>query len=323
MCVSFYLPEKYLPDENWKHAWLARKILPRKESSKTATTHTWIYQTWFILREAGVDCNLVTQLPKEGIVIALSGSFSSLLDPTLSLKNLFLIDIVADGLPHPAAHLHLVQNKAHAKRLPHSLFISHWPQSGLIPRDPDRGTCFEIASFFGHHKNLAPELCSIKLHDECGMNFELRSVDHWHDYSDVDAVIAIRDFSKAHQLHKPATKLYNAWLAGVPFIGGRDSAYVADGNPGIDYLVATSPEEVIQHLKRLKEDPILRTTLVQNGLQSGKKFTREATLARWCQLVQTTLPALAAQWQKKSALQRHCFFMKQKLICCADRYLRS
>ncbi len=151
---------------------------------------------------------------------------------------------------------------------------------------------------------------------------EIKSADQWHDYSNVDAVIAIRDFSRARQLHKPATKLYNAWLAQVPFIGGNDSAYRSDGRPGVDYLIAQSPEQVLEHLRKLKEDPAFRAHLIQNGFESGKKFNRSATLERWKSLIQETLPGLAFQWQKKSPSQRACYLLAQRAFCWFDRKLR-
>ncbi|MEI6417136.1 MAG: glycosyltransferase, partial [Verrucomicrobiota bacterium] len=143
----------------------------------------------------------------------------------------------------------------------------------------------------------------------------------WHNYSDVDAVIAIREVSSARYFHKPATKLYNAWLAGVPFIGGLDSAYAADGRPGVDYLVASSVEEAFQHLRRLKEDESFRHQLVLRGTESGKAFTREATLQQWKNFVLETLPNLVEQWQKKSVFQRHFFMLTQRLFCFLDRRL--
>lgn len=340
MTISFCLPEEHLPDPSWIEAWERGHILPLEEKGKRASAQCWIYQTWALLIGAKVPCYLLEGIPKEGIVIAMSGSFPSIdfhLKHKVKKKSwvsnffktpppFFLVDIVADGLPHPAAHLHVVQNRVHAKRLPRSLFMPHWSQPHLIPRDPARGSLFEKISFFGDSNNLVPELCSRawqeRLQKELGLSLELRGADRWHDYSDVDGVIAIRDFSNSPQFHKPATKLYNAWQAGVPFIGGRDSAYAADGHPGQDYLVATSPEEVFQHLKRLKEDDTFRLSLIQHGLKSGAAYTREATLHHWKTLLQTTLPERALQWQQTSSFRRSYFFLTQRIFCFWDRVFR-
>ncbi|MFZ4116721.1 MAG: glycosyltransferase [Chthoniobacterales bacterium] len=338
MPISFCLPKEHFPDPAWIDAWERDQILPLEEKGKGATAQCWIYQTWALLIKARVPCYLLEGLPRTGsIIIAMSGSFPSIVSHLQEemkkaasgkswLCNFFLVDIVADGLPHPAAHLHLVQNRAHAERLPRSLFIPHWPQPHLIPRDPVRGSLFKKISFFGDSNNLAPELCSPqwqeRLQKELGMTLEIRGAHRWHDYHDVDGVIAIRDFSRSRHLEKPATKLYNAWHAGVPFIGGRDSAYAADGHPGQDYLVGTSPENVFQHLKKLQEDTDLRARLVQQGFQAGAAYTREAILDRWKKLFQTTLPAYALKWQKASAWQRSYFDHTQELFCFWDRVIR-
>jgi hypothetical protein len=326
MQVSFYLPEKYFPSEKWIQTWKEDRPLPLEESGKAAAAHAWIYQTWALLTEAGVNISLVSELPTKGLVLALSGTLNSSFRSDHHTPDFFLVDIVADGLPHPAAHFHLVQNQAHARRLLHSHFIPHWPQPALIGREASREELFKRVAFFGDPKNLAAELLSPtwqeRLEKELSLECEIRRANQWHDYSNVDAAIAIRDFSCSRQLHKPATKLYNAWLAGVPFIGGHDSAYRADGRAGIDYLVAQSPEQALEHLRRLKEDPAFRTQLVQNGFESGKNFSRPATLERWKLLIEETLPVLALQWQKKSATQRTCYLFAHRGFCWVDKKLR-
>jgi hypothetical protein len=327
MHVSFYLPKKYFPTEEWLQAWRENRPLPLEKSGKAAAAQCWIYQTWALLREAGIDTALLTDMPREGIVLALSATLHASLRLDHHLPNLFLVDIVADALPHPAAHFHLLQNRAHAHRLPRSYFMPHWPQHRLIPRDPNRHLRFERLSFFGDPQNLATLFSTPswqqRLKQELSLTWEIRLADRWHDYADVDAVVAIRNFSSAAQLHKPATKLYNAWLAGVPFIGGNDSAYRADGRPGVDYLLARSPEELIEHLHHLKEDPIFRSRLITNGLKAGRVFHQAATLERWKILIKEELPALALQWKKESCLKRRCSLIAQRAYCWIDRYWRS
>ena len=320
--ISFCLPEECIPDDDCKRRWKEGKSVPRVEFTMF---YSWIYQSWNLLQQNRVTCALSTQLLEPGIVITLGAYLitSRGIDGRLP-EDVFLIDVVADRAPHPGAQLHLVENAAQAKLLPNSLFMPHWPQARLIPRNRERGTRFENIVFFGEIQNLAPELQSEewreRLKSELGISFYLQGNTGWHDYSQTDCVLAIRDFKNLPHFNKPATKLYNAWLAGVPFIGGGDSAYAADGRPGIDYLVASSAEEVVHYLKRLKEDPLFRTKLVNNGIVSGKNFTQEATLERWQKLIEKTVPRLVTQWQKKSAFRRHLFFIKQTASCFLNRY---
>jgi hypothetical protein len=313
--INFHINKEYLPGPEWLKAWEEEKLVSLEEPGKCVTTHSWIYQTWSRLRKSGIHCHLIHNIPLSGIFISF-GLQSIPASQLLNSRNLFLVDIVAHGNPHPHAHFHIVHNKRHARQLPRSLFMPHWPQPYLTPRDPKRGDLFENICFLGDPRQLAPEFTSPswseRLESELQLHFQIRNSDRWHDYSDVDAVLAIRDVDASNcYLNKPATKLYNAWHAGVPFIGGIDSAYAEDGRPGIDYLVATSVEEAFQKLRQLKENRWLRYQLVAHGSEAGKEFTREATLLKWQTFVLTTLPKLAKQWQKKSVLQRDLFMVMQ------------
>jgi hypothetical protein len=298
--LSFFFPEPLLPKEECLKAWREGKIIPETEFT---CSHSWIYQTVGFLEEANVPCDLSIAPKKCGIMIALT----SAIDPSFGINpplppDVFLVDVVADSSPHPAAHFYIVQNRAQEKRLHNAFFIPHWPQPGLIPRNPERGTCFKNIVFFGKKENLANELTSTawlhRLEQELGLTFTIAPPSEWNDYSHVDCAIGIRDFSKSSHIHKPATKLYNAWLAGVPFIGGSDVAYASDGHPGKDYLVATSLEKFFVQLRRLKESETLRSRLINRGFISVKNFTKEATQERWKKLIQEILPKCALKHQK-------------------------
>jgi hypothetical protein len=201
-----------------------------------------------------------------------------------------------------------------------------WPHPNLLPRESARGTTFENICFFGDKQNLAPELRDPNWRsqlNELGLDLKIHGADHWHDYREADGVIAVRDFGFSRHLHKPGTKLYNAWLAGVPFLGGRDSAYAGDGCPGENYLRATTPEELLTHIRRLKEDITLRTRLTDAGHVAGKGFTPAATLERWQNLVTRDLPPLAEDWRRRGSLSRRTFYFAQKVRVWRDRTFRQ
>ncbi|MEI6493838.1 MAG: hypothetical protein WCO94_14920 [Verrucomicrobiota bacterium] len=323
MRVTFYLPDKYLPDDASRDVWKSGAIRKLEESGKIACAQCWIYQTWTALAAAGHDCALSPEIPEDGILIALSGFFG---DSQKFPPGIFFADIVADYLPHPAAHLHLVQNSAHAARLPNSVFMPLWPHPNLVPRNPERGQTFKNVAFLGDPRNLAAELHSDEwaaaVQRDLDLQLDIRRADRWHDYSDVDCVLAIRDFTKSRHPHKPGTKLYNAWLAGVPFIGGRDSAYTTDGHCGVDYLRADTPEQVFAHLRRLKGDQRFRTRLVEEGTKSGARFTPAMTLGRWEKLISETLPAAEREHAASSQIRRAFSRAANRAILGIDRLLR-
>ncbi len=205
--------------------------------------------------------------------------------------GIFLIGVVADGTPHPACHFHILQNAKHAARLPRSTYIPHWPQPGLIPRNTERGDRFENICFFGDPPNLAPELRDPSfaklLKNQLGMNLVIAGSERWHDYSEADCVLAVREFGTGLFLRKPATKLYNAWMAGAPMIGGGDSAFSFDGRSGVNYLRCTTLGGVMSALERLKDNKHLRHELVTAGQVSSHQFTPEAITGRWADLLHT------------------------------------
>ncbi len=143
-------------------------------------------------------------------------------------------------------------------------------------------------------QNLATVAGKNGFKDELGLNFIVCGADRWHDYREADCVVAMRGFGRSAYLHKPGTKLYNAWLAGVPFIGGMDSAYAADGKPGRDFLQVSKRDELFAHLRQLRERPELRQQLVAAGRAAASNFSFQATLARWQRLLGDTVPELGS-----------------------------
>lgn len=303
---QFYLPAKYLPSEESRAEW--ENGIPRLEQSgKAATAQAWIYQTYLHLRASGMPVRLIHELPAEGLVMALAGN----LPPDLRLsERVFLAAITADGLPCPQAQLQISQNPAQRFWGAQTVFLPHWPQPGLIPRDPARNDRFETVAFFGDPQNLAPEL---RQPAGNGLLWEVRSTDRWHDYSDVDCAVAIRSFDRRSYPAKPATKLYNAWLAGVPFIGGSDSAYAAEGTAGRDHLTAQSMPQLLDHLRRLKESPELRSQLVEQGSLRSRERNPEAITRLWRELLEQDLPQRAHAWQVLSSWQKKLAMFRQRL----------
>jgi hypothetical protein len=294
-----------------------------EEAGKIACAQCWIYQTWLALERSGFPVGLTQAIPSEGILVGLT----NLLTADFRVpERVFFVGVVADYLADPRAHLHVVQNHAHARRLRNSAFMPLWPHPNLLARDPARLDRFENVCFFGERSNLAPELADTrwkdKLRNELGLNFIVCGADRWHDYQDADCVVAVRSFGRSGYVHKPATKLYNAWLAGVPFIGGTDSAYAADGEPGRDFLQAATPEELFGHLRHLQENPLLRKQLVAAGAISGKGFSFDATLERWKRLLGETVPELATRWRDKSGSERRLFCAFQSASVWLDSRLR-
>ena len=325
--VTFYLPKSCLPNSTWEKAWREKAPFPAERIIPPIfSAQNWIYQSWLLLNEAGVSCELATQMPSQGIVIALNSSLEAFREWERPIpRDVFFVDIVTQRFVHPSAHFHLVQNKNRARYLPDSIFVPHWPQPHLLPRDPNRGERFENAYFVGQPYQCHQEIFSFEwlqqVRRRVGLHVELRPVELWHDYRMADVAIALRNVSDLHHFNKPATKLYNAWHAGVPFVGGKESGYASQGEVGKNYLEARSPSEMLTHLLRLKEDPIFRKQLVEQGREASKRFSTEAILGDWKFLVLEKLPALAEKFYEQSPKARRYFLMRKRMIRLANRYL--
>lgn len=309
-----------MPPEERLAQWLGNDLTVLRAEGKGATIEAWLLQTWANLRRAGVAAELATDFPTNGLVIALA----STLPPAFQAPpKAFLLGVVADGLPHPAAHLHILQNPAHARRLPNAVFMPHWPHPALRPRKPARSVRWEHLDFFGDPRNLAAELKDAAIPEQIsaqtGLMLRMRPAEEWGDYSETDAVVAIRDFQRRAHLSKPPTKLLNAWLAGVPFLGGWESAHVRLGRPGVDCLLCPSLQSLFAHLQLLTKRPNLREQLATAGQIRSREFNREAILKRWQNLLLESAPVTAKRWERLPAAVRTWATLTQRLALVLDR----
>ena len=303
--------------------WEAGVVPDLLPGGKAASAQAWLFQTWMSVRDE-VDSSIVQSLPENGIVVTLS----NFLPPNFrASRHQFIAAVAADFLPHSGAQLQILQNAAHAKRLPGSIFMPHWPQPNLIPRNPARGDAFETMAFFGDEQNLAPELRTEafknELREVCGLQLRIQKANEWHDYSVIDAVLAVRDFSSARHLHKPATKLYNAWIAGVPFISGRDSACAAEAKDGIEYFTARSKTELLELLAHLKKNPALRKATVEAGQKKSTSRNRDAVRRLWVDFLNFNLPPIASRRVHKNPMSLQLLETNQRIMFYIDRIFRS
>jgi len=218
---------------------------------------------------------------------------------------LFVVSIRADLVRCTFADAAIVQNGkfADGERVFH---VSYWPQPGLIPRDPDRGTAVRTITFKGYFPNLHPAFRTdawnafLDAHDmalrsdmnEDGMEGEpIR----WHDYNATDVVLAVRPDMDRDYFDKPATKLYNAWHAGTPAILGPEYAYRELRRSDLDYIEVRSMEETQDALRRLASNPDLYQAMVDNGQRRADDFTFERITDRWADVLFGAIQPLAQQ----------------------------
>jgi len=281
------------PDRDWRRFQLGE--------------HAWILQTWLRLARAGFPAGLSAAPPSEGIAVFHAKQARALRAQWRRLRNVTLLGVRADNREPPIADFEVVQNGrfADGERRFH---IPHWPQPALIPRDPSRGTAIRRIAFKGFAQNLHPDLRAPAWEGFlAGLGIEWlvdavpfagaatdREGIAWPDFREVDLLLALRPPDRRLWTSKPATKLYNAWLAGVPALLGPEYAYREQRRSELDYLEVSNLDEAKAAVLRLRERPDLYRAMIENGRARSREIAPEATLPRWIELLGETIPARIA-----------------------------
>ncbi|MBC7914926.1 MAG: hypothetical protein H7Y07_12480 [Pyrinomonadaceae bacterium] len=205
-------------------------------------------------------------------------------DTVLNLEgnsSQFIVCVQADYPRRCWSHYHIVQNKNQV--LSDTSYIPHWVQPGLIKRNPDRHEVKRVAySGQTFNKNLAgSEETWKKMLEPHGIEFITLSNNSWHDLSNIDVLIGIRSFDTNPWNNKPPSKLFNAWHAEIPFIGGHDSAFKQVGTPEQDYLLVKTQEEAVAAILNLQSDNDLYQRIVNNGKKKALSYTAETITKIW------------------------------------------
>lgn len=95
--------------------------------------------------------------------------------------------------------------------------------------------------------------------------------------------LGLRGFGQNTYDTKPPTNLINAWLAGVPFVGGRDSAFTDIATPDEEYLVADSPAQLESALTKLLKNERVGVDLRAAGTMKRAEFDVPAITRIWRQ----------------------------------------
>jgi len=129
-----------------------------------------------------------------------------------------------------------------------------------------------------------------------GITFEIRD-DRWSDDSDVDIVLAHRTEAPTMLRQKPASKLTNAWLAGVPALLANEPAHACLRRSDLDYIAIDSPADVLAALRRLHTCPRLHEAMAENGRRRGADFAVDAVKAQWLRFVADRVVREAEAWR--------------------------
>jgi hypothetical protein len=270
-------------------------------------------QTYVNLRRSGLAVRLVER-PKEEALNVVSSIDLQISDHT---SQAFILAFRGDWARPELADMTLTMNAAIATRR-HEHYMPHWIQTGLLPRDPERGTRLENLVFKGDLVNLDPRFAGDAFRDELaamGVTFRAQPYVHetkssgWHDYRDVDAVLAIRNIAGTEMATKPASKLINAWAAGVPAFLGSEPAFQEIRRSDLDYVKIATPEQAIAEIRRLKESPEQYAAMVDNGTARAADFTNARIAQRWHAMLAGPAEARYREWLSRDRRRREAEFV--------------
>src|SRR4051812_187840 len=290
------------PDRDWRHFQRGEQV--------------WVLQTYLRLARAGLPVELASVPQNSGLIVFHAKQARALRRRAHLLGDAVLVAARADNRQPLIADFEILQN-AHFADGRSRFHVPHWPQPGLLPRDAARGTAIRRLVYKGFDGNLNPEFRRpewrqllanrgiewvVDAAPFAGRETDAQAID-WPDFREADLILAVRPDDRRRSTNKPASKLVNAWLAGVPALLGPEVAYRELRRSPLDYFEVSNLAEVLAAVDRLIGDPALYNAMVENGRARAADFTAAAILPRWEKLLFETIPALSPpRWSRRVPL---------------------
>jgi hypothetical protein len=314
--IFFFLPENDIPPFS---------LLPDAHDIASypnlflAPSLNWTWRTYYHLASTGYPCQLVSSLPDKGIIFSAACNLPILFRPQ---PEQFIISCVADSPPRFFAQCQIFQSLSQSllwqesSQLPYIGYMPHWTQPGLLCRDPERGNSLLNLGYFGASNQIDPSLRTQETYlkfKEIGisLNFNFQT---FHDYREIDGILAVRSFGRDIISHKPASKLINAWRAGTPAILGKELAFKELYHSDLDYIEVASISEIFDACKRLQDDPNQFEKMSENGLKRAEDFSDKVLTKKWINLLEEEIPILYEKWLKMSPLSRNVYYYNQFIL---------
>lgn len=290
------------------------------------TTATWLLQTFLQLKHRGLNVHLVDRLVPGCICV--NGIWQ--IGRSALLGRSYNVVVQADCCRPPVADHVVVQNPTGVLN-DHDHLIYHWPQPGLVARNPERGDRIENVVYRGGMVNLWKPLqkqdfrqrlsalgVQLVLDDDSLPNSDRYRL--WQQYSDADLVLAVRDLTVYDERIKPATKLCNAWLAGAPAILGPESAYQGLRSDDLDYIEARTCDDVIHAVERLKQNPRQYRAMRERAAERAPRFTADAVAKLWRDTLAGPVTDGFREWSRQSSATRLLkAALRHPLVCLSYR----
>ena len=278
---------------------------------------------YLMLKDQGWDVRICHGYPASGILVI----HRSHVKKFVWNPDLFVVSLQWDYKRDDRAQIHLVSNYFKTSR--NALgwldrisfkglqyYIPPIMHPVIIPRDRQRGDTFENIAFIGDPKNLDDAFKTkdfVQAVQEMGMRFIIRSEpQEMPDYSDVDAVIAIRKIGRVIT-NKPPTKLINAWRGGVPSLLGCEIGFREARQSEYDYIEVDSVDDVISGLERLKTDIKFRKKMIENAMHRAQPYSADGQRQIWIDFFRSNVIPAFDRWNMRFNLYKFIFLSVRRL----------
>ena len=262
----------------------------------------WIAQTYLQLLQRGLKVTVSDHFREDAINVV---SYHDLAIRDFPI-NFYIVAVQHDAARPAICQQRVVQNELNVLNSD-DYYIPHWPQPGLKSRDPQRGATIQNICFKGSECNFYPPFKSkdflnelarlgVELQYDVKENTDRQSI-NWYDYRHCDLVLAVRDATEEDLKIKPASKLVNAWLAGCPALLGPEPAYQALRKNPLDYFEVRTPDDVLNVVNKLKQNPELYEAMVKNGFSRGVEYTAENIAKNWHHFLNGPAVTKFVEWQ--------------------------
>jgi hypothetical protein len=281
----------------------------------------WTVQTYIRLRDAGFPVELASVPPTRGIALVHADFGNWLLRTATPESDLHVVVMRADRGASANVDSEIVQNR-HSADGRRAYYIQHWPQPGLKPRDPARGSHLTVATFKGHVSSMHPYLRTSDWDDDLARigirwraqntefvsSFVVKGTTDWHDYESIDAIVGLRPDRVDDYPNKPASKLVNAWHAGVPAILGPEIAYRELRRTNLDFIEVASPSAAVRALENLRRSPETYRAMIANGCERARQFSVDSVVEEWGHFIEFVLKDFdtptATRARRENAIRR-------------------
>jgi hypothetical protein len=265
----------------------------------------WVLGGYLRLRRRGYNVELADDFRPGALCIAHRDDVRRRI---AVLWRSFVVSVRADRERIFACDLEMVQSPASIEG-PSASYVLHWPQPGLRARDPSRGSLVARLGYFGAMNNLGAQYRDPGfLAELASLGIELVIRDdpaEWSNYSDIDVVLAARDGSPCFLASKPAIKLFNAWLAGCPAFVSAEPAFYHHRTSEFDFMPVSSAQELLVHLRQLRENPALYMQFVQRARERAEDVTEDRVVEDWLRFFEQTAMPKYAIWHARAAPLRY------------------